>query len=72
MVPMKKLITIIIPSFNEEKSLPFLFKRLTNLSAKVRDYDLEFLFIDDGSRDNTLKILQQEAARNPRISYLSF
>jgi len=67
-----KLITLIIPAYNEEKSLPFLFKRLQNLADNNRGYDFEFLFINDGSRDDTLKILQQEAARNPRISYLNF
>ncbi len=69
---MKKLITVIIPAYNEEKSLPSLFKRLDSLSNKIRDYRLEFLFINDGSRDNTLKILQQEADKNPQVSYLSF
>ena len=69
---MKPLVTLIIPCYNEEKSLPFLFKRLANLANSLHNYDLEFLFVNDGSRDETLKILQQEAAKNPRISYLNF
>jgi glycosyltransferase involved in cell wall biosynthesis len=69
-----KLITLIIPAYNEEKSLPFLFKRLDNLVKNVdsRKYQLEFLFINDGSRDKTLSVLEQAARENPRISYLNF
>jgi len=69
---MKKLITVIIPAYNEEKSLPHLFERLENLVDTNRDYNFEFLFINDGSKDNTLSILQQASKENGHISYLSF
>ena len=69
---MKKLIPIIIPSYNEEKSLPFMFKRLNNLVISNRGYNFEFLFINDGSRDQTLSILQKESSSNPQVSYLNF
>ncbi len=69
---MKKLITIIIPAYNEEKSLPALFNRLKNLVDTNRDYDFEFLFINDGSKDKTLSILQEISKDNPHISYLNF
>ncbi len=66
-----KQITLIIPCYNEEKSLPFLFKRLNALAEKVKNYNLEFLFINDGSRDETLHILRQESSKNPRVSFLN-
>jgi len=69
---MKKLITIVIPAYNEDKSLPLLLKRLDNLAINNREYNFEFLFIDDGSKDKTLSILQQASEVNLRISYLSF
>jgi glycosyltransferase involved in cell wall biosynthesis len=69
---MKKLITIIIPAYNEEKSLPSLLERLNNLTENNRDYNFEFLFVNDGSKDETLSILQQAAKNNPHISYLNF
>ena len=69
---MQKLITLIIPCLNEEKSLPFLFRRLDGLAENLAKYELEFLFINDGSCDDTLKILRQEAARNPRVSIVNF
>ena len=43
---MKKLITIIIPAYNEEKVLPQLFARLDKLATNNTDYDFEFLFIN--------------------------
>lgn len=69
---MKKLITVIIPAYNEEESLASLFERLDNLTSNNTEYDFEFLFVNDGSRDKTLAILQKESKRNPRISYLNF
>ena len=69
---MKKLITIIIPAYNEEKSLPFLLRRLKNLIETNRDYTFEFLFVNDGSKDKTVSILQQVSDASPHISYLSF
>ena len=50
---MKKLISIIIPMYNEEESLPYLYDRLTKLSDKIENYNMEFLFVNDGSKDNS-------------------
>lgn len=68
---MKPLITIMIPAYNEEKVLPLLFQRLANLAKKTADYDFEFLFINDGSRDKTFEIIKQASTRDPRISYVN-
>jgi len=69
---MKKLITIVIPAYNEEKSLPALLERLRNMVDTNHGYNFEFLFVNDGSKDNTLSILQQIAGGNPHISYINF
>lgn len=68
---MKKLITVIIPAYNEEETLPDITKRLEKLSQKVPQYNFEFLFVNDGSRDKTLEILQDFATRDRRISYIN-
>lgn len=49
-----------------------MFKRLANLVANNRDYSFEFLFVNDGSRDQTLSILQKASSTDPQISYLNF
>lgn len=68
---MKKLITVIIPAYNEEEALPDIIKRLEHLGQSVPDYNFEFLFVNDGSRDKTLEILQDFAAADQRISYIN-
>ena len=67
---MKKLITIVIPAYNEEKTLPILFDRLNNLAKKTSSYNFEFLFINDGSTDHTIEIIKQASTQDSRISYV--
>ena len=49
-------VSIIIPCYNEEKALPNLFQQL---EPAIKDLNTEIIFIDDGSTDNTLKILKE-------------
>ena len=61
------LISLIIPCYNEEAVLKLLFKELQKISIEMRTHDFEFLFINDGSSDGTLKILKefsQEVQKN--------
>ena len=44
--------------YNEEESLPYLYNRLTALADNIKDYDMEFLFVNDGSKDNSLEIVK--------------
>jgi dolichol-phosphate mannosyltransferase len=56
-------VSVIIPCFNEEEGLPQLFVKLKELQGKLANiYDSHFIFIDDGSSDNTFKILQSNKA----------
>ena len=54
----KPNMTIIVPVFNEEQTLTELFNHLDKLKAKLTKLDISFLFINDGSTDNSLKILE--------------
>lgn len=67
-----KKISIIIPTYNEEESLPFLFERLNELTKKIENYQFEFLFVNDGSKDKTLEIIKEQRQIDSRISYLDF
>lgn len=66
-----KSITIMIPAYNEAPVIDSLYKRLTILADSVKDYHLEFFFINDGSTDDTLWMIKQFAAKDKRISYLN-
>ena len=68
---MKKL-SIIIPAYNEQDSLPFLFERLNNLTNQLQDYEFEILFVNDGSKDKTLELIKEQRKLDNKISYVSF
>ena len=68
---MKKKISVLIPAYNEAPVLKTLFARLHTLADNAKDYDFEFLVINDGSRDKTLDIVKDYAKKDPRVAYLS-
>ena len=65
------LISIIIPSYNEEESLPVFYRSLADFADKSGN-DFEFIFVDDGSKDATFSVLQSFAKDDPRIKILRF
>ena len=70
MMEKKKLVTIIIPAYNEEESLRPVHKRVSEVAAGLSAYDFELLFINDGSTDRTQHIISELAAEDPRVSYI--
>lgn len=60
-----------IPCYNEEKTLSYLYDELTNVTDKLQEYLFEIFFINDGSRDNTLTVIQELADKDSRISYVN-
>lgn len=64
-------ISLIVPCYNEEEALPIFFTEITKILHNLH-YDYELLFINDGSTDNTLKILKDFAAKDPSVKYFSF
>ena len=66
-----KKISLIIPCFNEEESLPLFYETTTKILAAL-PYDYEFLLVNDGSEDGTLHIMKSLAAQDPHVTYLSF
>lgn len=67
-----KKITIIIPAYNEEESLPFLYERLDKLMNEQTSYEFELLFVNDGSKDRTLELLKELHQYDKRVSYVNF
>lgn len=66
-----KIITILVPCYNEEKSLDILYNRINNMIAQLPDYKFQVLLVNDGSRDGTLCKMQELRAKDPMVSYLS-
>ena len=67
-----KKITIIIPAYNEEESLPLLYDRLNKVTSNLKEYEFEMLFINDGSKDKTIEIIKTFRAQDERVSYVDF
>lgn len=67
---MKKLVSILVPCYNEEASLPKLYEEVSKLMDSENNYDWELFFINDGSRDKTIDIIKALYEKDHRISYV--
>ncbi len=65
-------ISIIVPCYNEEEVLPLFYKEITRISDIMKEQYLEVIFVNDGSRDNTLRLLKEFAVNDKHIKYISF
>ena len=66
-----KLISLIVPVLNEEEAIPLFYDAVQDV-LHDEPYDVEILFIDDGSTDRTLEIIEGLHARDPRVRGISF
>ncbi len=69
---MKELVSVVVSCYNEEEVLPIFYKEINKISKEMDYVDFEFLFVDDGSKDNTLKIVKDLASDDSRVKYISF
>jgi glycosyltransferase involved in cell wall biosynthesis len=72
---MSRLLSIIVPCFNEEEVLPLFCEKVGEVTAslkKDKDIETEYIFVDDGSKDHTLDLMRQYHLKDPRIHYISF
>lgn len=67
-----KRLSFIIPCYNEEESLPVLYNRLDKVSKEIKDYESEFIFINDGSKDKTEEIIINLNKEDKRVRLYSF
>lgn len=68
-----KKISIVVPCYNEEESLPLFYKAVDKITDKMKKKaEFEFVFVNDGSRDKTLEILRDLAKKDKRVRYISF
>ena len=67
---MKKL-SIVVPCYNEEESIPFFYKEVTNVISNLK-IKLEIIAVNDGSKDNTLDLIKNIAKEDNNFKYISF
>ena len=65
-------ISVIVPCFNEEEVLPLFYDEMIRVAGVMDAFDFELLFVDDGSKDHTLQVIKELAAKDERVKYVSF
>ena len=66
-----KKISIIIPCYNEEQSIPYFYEEIIKIAKNIK-YDFEFIFVNDGSKDNTISIIKKYSKKDKRVKYINF
>ncbi|MED9822574.1 MAG: glycosyltransferase family 2 protein [Christensenellales bacterium] len=69
---MKKSMTLIVPCYNEEASLPIFYEAVCRTVESMENCEVTLLLVNDGSRDGTLSIMRDLAAKDSRVRYISF
>ena len=69
---MKKILSIIVPCYNEEQALPFFYQEIDKVSKELKELNFELIFVNDGSSDKTLEVLKEYHQKDKRVKYLSF
>lgn len=65
-------ISTIVPCYNEEQALPYLYQELIKVAQKMNGQEFEFIFVNDGSKDKTLEVIRDLRRKDSRVRYVSF
>ncbi|QHQ62888.1 glycosyltransferase [Anaerocolumna sedimenticola] len=65
-------ISVVVPCYNEEKVIPLFYEEMKQIMDKMNYARFEIIFVDDGSKDNTLQIAKNLKAVDERVRYISF
>src|SRR6185312_4330576 len=68
----RPLISVVIPVYNEDENVIHAYEAVCKVIEPIGRYDLEFVFTDNHSEDDTFKILEQLGARDRRVKVLRF
>ena len=67
----KLKVSILVPCYNEEAVLKQFYQRTTQVITNISQYDFQFMFVNDGSTDHTLAIMQELRKNDSRVSYVN-
>lgn len=65
-------LSLIVPCYNEQEAVPLFYEEVTRIMQTLPNYEYELLFVNDGSEDQTLAVLQNLSERDSHVIYLSF
>jgi len=66
-----KKISIIVPCYNEQEAIPFFYEEINKISKQMKT-DFEFIFVNDGSKDNTIEVIKKYTKKDKRVKYINF
>ncbi len=65
-------ISIVIPCYNEQEAIPIFYSAIIKMAEALPQVGMEFLFVNDGSKDESLTEMKELAAKDQRVKYVSF
>lgn len=70
MTEIRTKLSLMTPCYNEEENVALLYEKVKDIFAELKEYDYEYIFIDNASTDNTVKILKDIASRDKRLKII--
>lgn len=67
-----ELLSVVVPCFNEQEVLSIFYEEIIKTAEALKELEFEFIFVNDGSKDNTLNIMKELRQRDARVHYISF
>ncbi len=68
----KEIISVVIPCYNEELTIPVIYEEMLFVTLKMNPVGFEYIFVDDGSSDGTMRIIHELSLQDDRVRYVSF
>ena len=68
---MKKLISIVVPCYNEEESINLFYNEIKKIEKEMNYVNFEYIFVDDGSIDRTISIIKRLSKKDKKVKYVS-
>ena len=65
-------ISVVVSCYNEQEALPLFYEEITKIAKQLKQAEFEFIFVNDGSKDNTLSIIKELSKKDERVKYISF
>lgn len=65
-------ISVVVPCYNEEEAIPYFYREIGSVQKTLSEYEFEIIFVDDGSKDQTLTVAKELANKDNQIKYISF
>lgn len=68
----REKVSLVVPCYNEEEVLPYFYEEFCRVAKLLEEFEVEVIFVNDGSKDRTLEIVKEFAREDERVKYISF